>query len=123
MYYAAFYTDCERELSQVTSGRLLALVYNLRRAESTRKVSEKSGRGGGTAQPWDAGDVAMTKREAQDWEKEWAAFSAPDFEPNGVGTTQSTTPGKVRKSALSSMMSLSGVWDVVGGRTSGGRRF
>ncbi len=35
MYYVAFYTDCERELSQVTSGSLLALVYNLRRVETT----------------------------------------------------------------------------------------
>ena len=31
MYYTAFYTDCERELSQVTRGRLLTLVYSLQR--------------------------------------------------------------------------------------------
>ncbi|CAM9436341.1 unnamed protein product, partial [Scytosiphon promiscuus] len=34
MYYVAFYTHCERELSQVTRGNLLTLVYNLRRVES-----------------------------------------------------------------------------------------
>ncbi|CAM9668805.1 unnamed protein product, partial [Hapterophycus canaliculatus] len=34
MYYVAFYTHCERELSQVIDGNLLTLVYNLRRVES-----------------------------------------------------------------------------------------
>lgn len=98
MYYVAFYTDCERELSQVTSGCLLALVYNLRRAELTRKVGEKSGRGAGKEQPWDSGDVSMTKREAQDWEREWAAFCGSAGvcgTSTAVGMAQSTASSRV----------------------------
>lgn len=42
MYYVAFYTDCERELSQVTRGSLLTLVYNLRRVPTAATASSSS---------------------------------------------------------------------------------
>ncbi|CAN0550129.1 unnamed protein product, partial [Ectocarpus sp. 12 AP-2014] len=45
MYYVAFYTDCERQLSRVTKGNLLTLVYNLRR------VSPPGGGGGAGGRP------------------------------------------------------------------------
>lgn len=89
MYYAAFYTDCERELSQVTRGCVLALVYNLTRAASC--VGDSGDKGGGKVNPTAAGDgspagelaaVTVTKKEAEQWGREdeaffYGAFRAP----------------------------------------------
>ncbi|CAM9481537.1 unnamed protein product, partial [Laminaria digitata] len=81
MYYTAFYTDCERELSQVTRGRLLTLVYNLQRAPTSPRGRVDIG--GIPVQMEAAGRSqrlepdSMSEKESSYWLDENAAFFSP----------------------------------------------
>lgn len=81
MYYTAFYTNCERELSQVTRGRLLTLVYSLQRAKSSPRGRVSIG--GINMQMEAAGRSqrqmpdSMTKSESREWLEGDSAFFSP----------------------------------------------
>eukprot|EP00903_Cladosiphon_okamuranus_P021368 g19638.t1 len=87
MYYVAFYTDCERELSQVTRGSLLTLVYNLRRV--TPPVAAAGGRSSKAT-----GSTAMPDEEMLAWAAEDAGFySLPSTGGGGCGRGSSSGGG------------------------------
>lgn len=89
MYYTAFYTDCERELSQVTRGRVLTLVYNLQRTTATSRGKIEIGgipvqmEAGGRSQRLAAD--SMAEDESLEWMKGDAGFFSPFSGADGGG--------------------------------------
>ena len=84
MYYVAFYTDCERELSQVTRGSLLTLVYNLRRVTTPPAASGgRSSRAAAAA----AASTAMSDEDIRAWAMEDAGFFSPGSARGDVGSS------------------------------------
>lgn len=135
MYYVAFYNDCERELSQVTHGSLLTLVYNLRRvttatartlptaaaaaaaaeADAGQKKNGPAGGGGSGGGPshlsWKGEPESTTSGgELRDWAMEDARFFAP-----GTGSTGSSGGGGGSGSSIIAASSAAATSDSLAG--------